>query len=125
MMVTEPTLNQLAPQQGDDALFITYFYLDPDNNDYLYYAGKPTLYKTATATTVVADTWDNAGTLSTNENLRTFATTRGAYDAASSYMLIGGESGGIFRFDDPVNTANLNAAVNITPDLATTSKVLL
>ena len=106
---------------GEDALFITYFYLDPDNNDYLYYAGKPTLYKTATATTVVADTWDNAGTLSTNENLRTFATTRGAYDAASSYMLLGGESGGIFRFDDPVNTANLNAAVNITPNIATTS----
>jgi len=106
---------------GEDALFITYFYLDPDNNDNLYYAGKPTLYKTATATTVVADTWDNAGTLSTNENLRTFATTRGAYDAASSYMLLGGESGAIFRFDDPVNTANLNAAVNITPNIATTS----
>jgi hypothetical protein len=106
---------------GNDALFITYFYLDPDNNDYLYYAGKPTLYKTATATTVVADTWDNAGTLSTNENLRTFATTRGAYDAASSYMLLGGESGGIFRFDDPVNTASLNDAVNITPNTATTN----
>ena len=106
---------------GNDALFITYFYLDPDNNNLLYYAGKPTLYKTASATTVVADTWDNAGTLNTNENLRTFATTRGTYDAASSYMLLGGESGGIFRFDDPVNTANLNAAVNITPDTANTS----
>ena len=106
---------------GNDALFVTYFYLDPDNNDYLYYAGKPTLYKTATATTVVADTWDNASTLSTNENLRTFATTRGAYDAASSYMLLGGESGGIFRFDDPVNTVSLNDAVNITPNTATTN----
>jgi len=104
-----------------DALFITYFYLDPDNNEHLYYAGLQTLYKTATATTVLADTWDNAGTLSTNENLRTFATTRGTYDAASSYMLLGGESGGIFRFDDPVNTANLSDAVNITPAAATTS----
>ena len=106
---------------GDEALFVTYFYLDPDNNDHLYYAGKPTLYKTASATTVEAGTWDNAGTLSTNENLRTFATTRGTYDAGSSYMLLGGESGGIFRFDDPVNTANLNAAVNITPAAASTS----
>ena len=106
---------------GNNALFITYFYLDPDNNDYLYYAGKPTLYKTASATTVTANTWDNAGTLSTNENLRTFATTRGAYDAASSYMLLGGESGGIFRFDDPVNTANLSDAVNITPNTASTN----
>ena len=108
---------------NSNSQFITYFYLDPDNNEYLYYAGKPTLYKTASATTVLADTWDNAGTLSTNENLRTFATTRGAYDAASSYMLLGGESGGIFRFDDPVNAANLSAAVNITPSQATTSSV--
>ena len=105
---------------GDNALFITYFYLDPDNNDYLYYAGKPTLYKTAIATTVEGNTWDNAGTLSTNENLRTFATTRGTYDTASSYMLLGGESGGIFRFDDPINTENLSAAVNITPNAANT-----
>ena len=81
----------------------------------MYYAGKPTLYKTAIATTVEADTWDNAGTLSTNEDLRTFATTRGTYDAASSYMLLGGESGGIFRFNDPINTENLSEAVNITP----------
>jgi hypothetical protein len=107
---------------GNDALFITYFYLDPDNNDYLYYAGKPTLYKTATAATVEADTWDNAGTLSTNENLRTFATTRGTYDAASSYLLLGGESGGIFRFNDPINTENLSEAVNITPADASTDR---
>ena len=106
---------------GNAALFITYFYLDPDNNDYLYYAGKPTLYKTAIATTVEADTWDNAGTLSTNEDLRTFATTRGTYDAASSYMLLGGESGGIFRFNDPINTENLSEAVNITPATANTN----
>ena len=107
---------------GNNALFVTYFYLDPDNNDNLYYAGKQTLYKTSDALNVTSDTWDNAGTLSTNEDLRTFATTRGAYDAASSYMLLGGESGGIFRFDDPVNTANLNAAVNITPAAASTDE---
>ena len=34
-------------------------------------------------------------------------------------MLIGGESGGIFRFDDPVNTASLSSAVDITPATAT------
>ena len=33
-------------------------------------------------------------------------------------MLFGGEIGGIFRVDDPVNAANLNAAVNITPAAA-------
>jgi hypothetical protein len=107
---------------GDAALFITYFYLDPDNNNHLYYAGRSTLYKTSDALNVTSNTWVNAGKLSSEEDLRTFATTRGTYDAASSYLLIGGESGGIFRFDDPVNTANLNAAVNITPNRATTNR---
>lgn len=106
---------------GNDALFVTYFYLDPDNNNHLYYAGKTTLYKTSDALNVTSNTWVNAGALNSVENLRTFATTRGVYDSASSYMLIGGESGGIFRFDDPVNTESLDAAVNITPAAASTS----
>ena len=82
-------------QRIQTALFVTYFYLDPDNNDNLYYAGNQTLYKTNSATTCYTrQLGTNAGTLSTNENLRTFATTRGTYDAASSYMLIGGEREG-------------------------------
>ena len=101
--------------------FVTYFYLDPDNENNLYYAGNNTLYKTDDASNVTSSTWTNAGTLSTNENLRTFATTRGAYDTASSYMLLGGQNGGVFRLDDPVNTANLSSAINITPTAASTS----
>ena len=108
--------------QNSNSQFVTYFYLDPDNNDHLYYAGNQTLYKTNSASTVTTTTWDKADTLSIKQNLRTFATTRGAYDAESSYMLLGGESGGIFRFDDPVNTVSLSAAVNITPSAATTAE---
>jgi hypothetical protein len=61
------------------------------------------------------------GTLPVNQNIRSFATTRGAYDTASSYLLIGGESGGVFRLDDPLSATDLTGAVNITPSGASTS----
>lgn len=100
---------------GSSSQFVTYFYLDPDNNNALYYAGLSKLYKTSNVENITSSTWSDIGTLSTNENLRTFATTRGAYNASSSYLLIGGNSGGVFRLDDPQNATNLSSAVNITP----------
>ena len=104
---------------GSDAQFVTYFYLDPDNNDNLYYAANEKLFKTIDATAVTSDTWVNLGSLSTNENMRTFATTRGAYNPATSFLLIGGNNGGVFKVNNPKNIANLNSAVNITPTGAT------
>ncbi|MGJ8743874.1 T9SS type A sorting domain-containing protein [Polaribacter sp.] len=106
---------------GAAAQFITYYYLDPDNNDNLYYAGKNTLYTTATAAAITAATWVNAGSLSTGENLRTFATTRGTYDPFTSLLLIGGESGGIFKKSNPAGTADISTAINITPTGASTT----
>ena len=107
---------------GNDALFVTYFYLDPDNNNHLYYAGKTTLYKTSDALNVTSNTWVNAGALNSVENLRTFATTRGVYDSASSYMLIGWRKWRNFLgLMTPVNTESLDAAVNITPAAASTA----
>ena len=117
-------LTPTSAPSGNAAQFITYFYLDPDNNNNIYYAGNQTLYKTNSATTVTPTTWTNAGTLSSNGNLRTFATTRGTYSAASSYMLIGGDNGSVFRFDDPANTASLSAAVNITPSTASSGSIV-
>lgn len=99
--------------------FVTYFYLDPDNNDALYYAGKTKLYRTTDVKNVTKATWTNLGTLTTGELMRTFATTRGAY-TTSSYLYIGGQNGGVFRVKDPQNITNLSAsAVNITPTGAT------
>ena len=112
---------RIITPEDSDSQFITYFYLDPDNNDYLYYAGNDTLYKTNSATTVSKLSWSNAKTLSTGENLRTFATTRGIYNPAISYLLIGGDRGGIFRLNTPINSPDLSTAVNITPPTATTS----
>ncbi|WP_240915440.1 T9SS type A sorting domain-containing protein [Polaribacter sp. 20A6] len=107
---------------GVDAQFITYYYLDPDNTDYLYYAAKSKLYKTNASAAVTDSTWTDAGTLSNVQNLRTFATTRGTYSSALSYLLIGGDKGGVFKLKDPKDpTSTLLDAVDITPTGATTS----
>ncbi|WP_232457033.1 T9SS type A sorting domain-containing protein [Polaribacter sp. SA4-12] len=106
----------------ENAQFVTYYYLDPDNNDNLYYAAKSELYRTSNAASVASDTWVNASTLSTSEDLRTFETTRGTYNSLTSFLLIGGSSGGVFKVNDPQNLTSLTTeAINITPSGATTS----
>ncbi|MCK8480885.1 T9SS type A sorting domain-containing protein [Psychroserpens algicola] len=102
---------------GNKSIFITYFYLDVETNT-LYYVNGNDLYRNLDAPT--ADqflTWEDIGSLSTNENIRSMASTRGTYSSAS-YTLIGGQNGGVFRLDDPRNTT-LASAVNITPSGAT------
>ena len=106
---------------GVSSQFVTYFYLDPDNNNALYYAGLTNLYKTDNAENVTQGSWDNLGSLPIAQNIRTFATTRGTYNPSSSYLLIGGQRGGVFRLDDPQNATSANTAVNITPSGANTS----
>jgi hypothetical protein len=113
---------------GSSSQFVTYFYLDPDNTTNLFYAGLTTLYRTTDAINVTTaveaaptSNWVNMGALSTPQNIRTLATTRGTYNAATSYMLIGGESGGIFRLDDYENATAASSAVNITPSGASTA----
>ena len=53
--------------------------------------------------------------------MKTFATTRGVYNSASSFLLIGGSKGGIFKVDDPKSVTSLTTAKNITPSGATTN----
>ena len=116
-----PTGAVITPT-GSSSQFVTYFYLDPDNNNALYYAGQNTLYRTTNATTVTSGTWTNMGTTASqgdNDYFQTFSTTRGAYNAATSYMLLGGDEGHIYRLDDPQNAASFASAVDITPPGAT------
>lgn len=109
-----------APTNGsaNNSLFVTYFYLDTDTNT-MYYANGDELYRALDASTVNSVGWDNIGSLNISQNIRSVVSTRGTY-TPSSYTLIGGESGGVFRHDDPRNT-DLSTAVNITPTGASTS----
>lgn len=115
-----------APKNSSAAQFITYYYLDPDNNDHLYYAANNVLYKTSNATTVTSETWIETGALATSENLKTFATTRGTYNPSTSFLLIGGDKGGVFKVDDPKNVTSISAAKNITPtEASATSRTIV
>ncbi|WP_460219940.1 T9SS type A sorting domain-containing protein [Psychroserpens sp. MEBiC05023] len=104
---------------GNKSIFVTYFYLDTETNT-LYYINGNDIYRALEASTVDQFlTWENIGPLTTGENIRSMASTRGTY-SASSYTLIGGQNGGVFRLDDPRNfTSNSASAVNITPAGAT------
>ncbi|MCL7752285.1 T9SS type A sorting domain-containing protein [Polaribacter sp. Z022] len=106
---------------GSSAKFVTYFYLDPDNNDLLYYGSKNTLFKTDDAANVDSDSWVNAGFLPSFEIINTIATTRGTYDASTSFMLVGGGKGGVFKVNDPKNATSVSTATNITPTGANTN----
>ena len=111
----------IRPLGTGNGLFVTLFHLDNDNTNTLYYASGSSLFRTNNApivTTEVGDdagAWTNLGTVSGGQTLRSFATTRGAYNPDTSYLLIGGQNGGVFRLDDPQNANGLGSAVNITP----------
>ncbi len=111
---------------GSASDFVTYFWLDPINNNNLYYAGQENLYRTNNATNVTATvgagatSWQNLGTISGGvEWITTMVTSWGIYNAASSKLFIGSDEGGIYRLNDPANTANLAAIVQITPAAVT------
>lgn len=106
--------SEITPN-GSSSQFVTYFHLDPDNTNALYYAGNSNLYITNDAINVTSNNWTNTNSLPTSELIRTLATTRGEYDSNNSFLFIGGNSGGIFRLKDPQNETNASNAVNITP----------
>jgi len=110
---------------GSSSQFVTYFFLDPDNNKTMYYAGKGTLYRTNDATVVTSGTWTDMGSPpgfgDGTEWFQTLATTRGTYNAGTSYLLMGGDTGHVLRLDDPQNEADFTNVVDITPLGATTT----
>ncbi len=99
---------------GSSSEFVTYFYLDPSNNNALYYAGRSTLFTTDQSSNVTSSTWNNIGSLLGGELITTMATSWGSY-TPSSYLLIGGSNRNILRLDDPQNATTISSAVNITP----------
>ena len=111
----------ITPAGSPGSLFVTLFHLDEDNTNTLYYAGQNQLFRTNNAPGVVAGTWDELGVIPTGQVLRSFATTRGEYNPDTSYLLIGGQNGGVFRLDDPQNATALSEAVIITPNGASTA----
>ncbi|WP_088324589.1 T9SS type A sorting domain-containing protein [Polaribacter tangerinus] len=96
-------------ENGDeyDSGFVTYFHMDPDNSEIIYYAGGDKLLRTDNAETVSSSTWDEIGKLPFGEKILTMETTRGTYDASSSFLFIGGRGGNVYRVSDPKNTSEI------------------
>ncbi|GGG13111.1 hypothetical protein GCM10011344_12230 [Dokdonia pacifica] len=115
------TFVEITPAGANSSIFVTYFYLDPDNTNALYYADGGTMYRTTNAVGVNPNNWDDMGNLPGNQFLRQLAATRGEYDPATSYLLIGGQSGGIFKLNDPQNATDISEAITITPPEASTA----
>ena len=113
-----------SPGNPYNSQFVTLFHLDPNNNNLLYYAAKSTLLRTTDATHVTNSNWDDLGDTNNiefgrNENFQTFSTSWGAYDPSTSYLLMGGNKGHIYRLDDPKNATSVTSSVDITPPGAT------
>ncbi len=105
----------IKPTGSGQGVFVTYFYLNPDNTEQLYYASSATLYRTTSASTVAPGTWTlmtGIGSALTG-NISVMATSRGSY-AVSNKLYIGSADGKIYRLTDPANVSAGTTPVNIT-----------
>ena len=120
---------KIAPT-GSSSIFITYFHLDADNTEHLYYAGKNVLYRTRMASTISATDvtgdattgWEQM-TATITGDIRCLTTARNvsfsgaAYSAsnANRCLFIGTNSNKVYRLNDPAFTAAATAPVDISP----------
>jgi hypothetical protein len=97
----------IKPTGAGSGQFVTYFHLDNDNTNNLYYTNDNSLYRSTNSNTVVSGGWTNmtgvSGTITSPNRIMSLATTRGVY-TANSNLFIGTSNGAIFRLTDPANT---------------------
>ncbi|MDX2248928.1 MAG: T9SS type A sorting domain-containing protein [Bacteroidia bacterium] len=113
----------ITPSGASASIFVTYFLLDPDNTEILYYAGGTELYRTTSASTVASGSWtEMTGVQATvGGNVRSLAVTRGSgYGStdAGRVLYIGTQVGEVFRLNDPAFGAAATAPTDITPGTA-------
>jgi photosystem II stability/assembly factor-like uncharacterized protein len=105
--------------------FVTYFKLDFDNTEDLYYVNFNRLFRTTAASTVSSSTWTeltgvrsavNPGNPAsgTNIGITAIELTRGDYHSGHT-MYIGTSNGKVFRLDNPRAADPTTAPVDITP----------
>jgi hypothetical protein len=123
--INNGALNSNIKPSGSSSDLITYFYLNPDNTEHLYYTGftgttvtTPKLYRTINASTVTAGGWTDltgvSTTIGSNKFIGSLATTRGTYNANHN-LFIGTDDGRILRLKDPRNVTAATTPTNISP----------
>ncbi len=122
---TKITPNNLTPTPGyTDAFgeFVTYFKIDFDNPDNLYYVNYNRLLRTTNAPTVTSAGWTELTGVSstinptngTTTSIRALEITRGTYNP-NHVLYIGTTNGRVYRLDDPKNALANTVPDNITP----------
>ena len=116
---------KIKPNGTGEGEFITYFHLDPDNTDFLYYVTKDSIYRTGDAANVTSSNWTLMDGVATAVSGSIFAleTTRGPY-SANNHLFMGTSAGKIYRLKDPQWGAAGNLPVDITPSGITSSSVV-
>jgi hypothetical protein len=113
------TPSPISPSAAPGSEFITYFHLDQDNTNVIYYAGLNTLWRTTNATTVTSAGWTEltgvSNAVQSGNSIFSLATSRGAYAGNNSYLYIGTDNGRIYRLTNPRDAAASTAAINISP----------
>lgn len=129
--LTGPSAGFSIFPSGSSSIFVTYFNLDQDNTNHLFYAGGTSLYRTRIASTISGTTvtgnaatgWELMSGAVISGNIRSLATSRNKTYADAAYaasdanrkLYIGTEAGRIYRLNDPAYTAAATAAVDISP----------
>ena len=116
---------KIKPNGTGEGEFVTYFLLDPDNTDFLYYVTKDSIYRTGDAGNVTSSNWTLMDGVATAVNGSIFAleSTRGPY-SANNHLFIGSSAGKIYRLKDPQWGAAGNLPVDITPSGMLSSSVV-
>ncbi|HET9057799.1 MAG TPA: T9SS type A sorting domain-containing protein [Chitinophagaceae bacterium] len=124
--ISNGAINSNIKPSGSSSDLITYFYLNPDNSEHLYYTGytgsspsqTPKLYRTTAASTVTSAGWTDltgvSSVVGTGRLISSLATTRGTYNANHN-LFIGTDDGRILRIKDPANVAASASPTNISP----------
>lgn len=107
----------IKPSSAGPGEFITYFHLDEDNTDFLYYVSEDTLFRTGSSLTVSpTNGWTRMEGVdqSLTGSIYSLATTRGPY-SENNHLFIGTDQGKVFRLKDPQGTPAITAPIDITP----------
>ena len=128
----------IRPSGSAGSPFVTYFKVDDDNTNILYYGNGTTMYRTRIASTIAGTTvtgnsatgWEQM-TATLTGNIQTIATSRdstytgAAYSAsdANRVLYIGTTLAKVYRLNDPAFTAAATAPTDITPAALTSGVV--
>lgn len=106
----------IKPSNAGDGEFITYFHVDQDNTDYMYYASEDSIFRTGNSTAVTPSTWTLMPGVAqvVSGSIFALATTRGAY-TSNSHLFIGTSAGKIYRMKDPQGASESTTPTDITP----------